>query len=92
MKSGLQKTGEILTLIGAILTTIFWSLVTLFTLFELSIPAVIVIVFIWVTRYMVVKNKSKGWNIFGIVFSVFVDWLSLAGYICLFVDRSNKSK
>lgn len=92
MKSGLQKTGEILTLIGAILTTIFWSLVTFFTLFELSIPAVIVIVFIWVTRYMVVKNKSTGWNIFGIVFSVFVDWLSLAGYICLLVEKSNKSK
>ncbi|MFV0247248.1 MAG: hypothetical protein ACK5HS_04910 [Mycoplasmatales bacterium] len=91
MKTGLQQAGEILTLIGAILTTVGWSILMLITLFLLSLPAILIIVFLWVTRTMVVKKKSKGWNIFGIVFTVIVfDWISLAGYICLLIDYVNK--
>lgn len=92
MKSGLQQAGEILTLIGAIFTTIGWSIITLVSLFILTLPAILAIVFIWITRLMVVKNKSKGWNIFGIVLTAIIfDGISLAGYICLLIDKTNKT-
>lgn len=93
MKTSLQQSGEILTVIGAIFTTIGWTILTLLSLLFLLIPAVLVIVFIWITRFIVIKNKSKGWNIFGIVLTAIVfDWISLAGYICLLIDNTNKTK
>ncbi len=94
MKSTLRIAGEILTLVGAILSTIgqailliffFWTIVPIFW-------APLVIVFTWVTRNIVLKRDSQGWLIFGIVLTALTDWIGLAGYICLLIDKVIRDK
>ncbi len=94
MKSTLRVAGEILTLVGAILSTIgeailliffFWTIVPIFW-------APLVIVFTWVTRNIVLKRDSQGWLIFGIVLTALTDWIGLAGYICLLIDKVIRDK
>lgn len=87
MKSTLKIVGEILTLIGAILTTIYCSFFLLST-FRMIIPIfwfAAVITFTWVIRYQAVTNHSRNWIIFGIVLSTFGNFVGLAGYICILI-------
>ncbi len=86
MKSGLRQAGEILILIGAILSTISQAVLILVTFFIWTIPGAVVIVFTWVTRNKVLKSGSRNWTIFGIVLGALTDWIGLAGYICLLIE------
>lgn len=89
MKSTLKITGDILTLIGAILTTIYSTLI-LFTTFWMILPIfwfAAIITFTWVIRHQAVNNNSRNWMIFGIVLSTFGNFVGLAGYICLLIKN-----
>ena len=89
-KSGLRSAGEVCTLIGCILETIFHVFATFATFFMWLIPAIIFIVLSWVSRNQAVKNDSKGWMIYGIIQSFFFNWVGFAGYICLLIDKVNR--
>lgn len=91
-KTGLRSAGEICTLIGCILETIFHSAAILATFFMWLIPGIIFIVLSWVTRNQAVKNDSKGWMIYGIIQSFFFNWVGLAGYICLLIEKIQREK
>ncbi len=94
MKSTLRIAGEILTLVGAILSTI-GEAILLITLFWLIVPIFwvpLVITFTWVTRHIVLKRDSQPWIIFGIVLTALTDWIGLAGYICLLIDKIIRDK
>ena len=88
-KSGLKQAGEIITLIGAIIETIMHS-VLIFITVGVWIPlAAIFITLAWVSRTKSVKNKSKGWMIYGIIQSVCFNTVGLVGYILLLIDKFN---
>lgn len=91
-KSGLRVAGETLILIGAIIGTIIQALLIFATFFIWTIPAILFIVFLWVTRAKVLDSGSRGWNIFGIVLCAMTDTVGLIGYILLLVDNDLKAK
>lgn len=89
--STLKSTANALILTGAIVTTVIQSIFILATLFIWTIPAAVIITFVWVSRSIMLKTDSKGWAIFGMVLGVFTDVFTLSGYICNFVDYSDRN-
>lgn len=90
-KSALRSTGEILILIGAILSTIIQSFFILITFFIWTLPGAAIIAFAWVNRALALKG-SKGFMINGIVFSALTDQVGLIGYILLLIDKEYEKK
>lgn len=88
-KSGLKQAGEIITLIGAILETIFHALLLIYSEGVWLIFAAVFIPLLWISRNNAVGNQSKGWMIYGIIQSVFFNWVGLVGYILLLIDKVN---
>ena len=87
-KSGLKQAGEIITLIGAILETIWHSILILSTGVWILFAAVF-IPLLWISRSKATKYQSKGWMIYGIIQSIISNWVGLVGYILLLVDKIN---
>lgn len=86
-KSGLRKAAEIVTLVGAILETIIYAFVILFTFGFGAIVVGPILILLWVARAQAMKG-SQGWAIYGIIHGFFTGWVTMAGHILFVIDNS----
>lgn len=92
-----SKGARITTLVGAILTTVFSSILIIATFGIGVIFSVPVIVFAWVGRHMAINKMNKGWTIAMIVLTAiwgfFWTWggiVELVGYIIHLVNLNKQ--
>lgn len=94
--NGLEKTGDILILVGAILATIIHSfliILSAFLLFLWFIPGATIITLVWITRFMSKKTNSLAWLCFGLLLGFFTgEFLTLIGYICKLIAANQNTK
>lgn len=90
-RTGISKLGFILTLIGAIATTLFYTYEFIFAFLLFFLISPIAILFTWLTWGLGAAGNSKGWIIFGMITAFFGNPLGFFGYLFLLIGHKKST-